>query len=353
MYTMRALMLLLQLAACVAFSGYAGAQGLNAGLGPENVPSRDAPLQVAVGIKINQVTFVDQKSENFGVVATIRMQWKDPAFAFDQDEYGRDYRLMTGASLAEFANAVPTVIPRFVVENQQGRRHEQEALAVVQSDGRIEYFERSSYNLQAPYFDFRQYPFDTQKFFLEIVSVNPIDLIEFFPLEEQSGLGDKLGEEEWLLENARLEISKIIGLSGLESSKVALGFSGHRHLDYYIYRIFVPLLVLIAVAWATFFLGEYRKRIEVAGANLLVFVAFNFAISGDLPRLGYATFLDFMLLWMFVITGSIIVFNVALRRLKVAGQESLAQSIDNHMIKWIYPLVYLVIIGVAVYRFLL
>ena len=185
------------------------------------------------------------------------------------------------------------------------------------------------------------------------MSVNPIDLVEFSPLEEQSGLGDKLGEEEWILENARLEISKIIGLSGLESSKVALAFSGHRHLDYYIYRIFVPLLVLIVVAWATFFLGEYRKRIEVAGANLLVFVAFNFAISGDLPKLGYATFLDFMLLWMFVITGSIIVFNVALRRLKVAGQESLAQRIDNHMIKWIYPLVYLVIIGVAVYRFLL
>lgn len=353
MYTMRALMLLLQLAACAAFFGDAGAQGLNAGLAPESVPSRDAPLQVAVGIEINQVTFVDQKSENFGVVATIRMRWKDPAFAFDQDDYGRDYRLMKGPSFAKAANAVPTAIPRIVVENQQGRRHEQEALVVIQSDGRIEYFERSSYRLQAPYFDFRKYPFDTQKFFLEIVSVNPIDLVEFSPLEEQSGLGDKLGEEEWILENARLEISKIIGLTGLESSKVALAFYGHRHLDYYVYRIFVPLLVLIVVAWATFFLGEYRKRIEVAGANLLVFVAFNFAVSGDLPKLGYATFLDFILFWMFVITGSTIVFNVALRRLKVAGQESRAQRIDNHVTKWIYPLGYLVIIGFAIYRFLL
>ena len=55
---------------------------------------------------------------------------------------------------------------------------------------------------------------------------------------------------------------------------------------------------------------------------------------------------------MFVITGSIIVFNVALRRMKIAGREALARQIDNYVIKWIYPLGYTAIIGFAVYMFL-
>ena len=82
----------------------------------------------------------------------------------------------------------------------------------------------------------------------------------------------------------------------------------------------------VRLSWATFILDEYRKRIDLAGANLLIYVAFNFAVSGDLPRLGYMTFLDFILFAMFITTGLIIVFNVGLRRLEIKGRDDLARS---------------------------
>lgn len=133
---------------------------------------------------------------------------------------------------------------------------------------------------------------------------------------------------------------------------MALIFEGKRHLTYYVIRVFLPMLVLVTVGWALFFLDEYRKRIEIAGANLLVFVAFNWAISEDLPKLGYLTFLDFILQCMFLMTGALIVFNVALRRLKVAGREEAARKLDNYAIKWIYPLGYAAIVAYAVSVFL-
>lgn len=313
---------------------------------PEN------PLDVGIGIWIDQITGVDQKAENYGAVVVLRVEWVDPALAFDPQEAGRDIRVFSPPALADHAAEIGTVLPAFVIHNQQSNKWIHESAAGLNHDGRVVYLEKSSLTLQAPYFNFRKYPFDTQRFQFEVVSILPSEYVSYYPLDEFSGLGDLLGEEEWILGNARLEASTVTGLSGRDSDQVALIFEGKRHLTYYVIRVFLPMLVLVTVGWALFFLDEYRKRIEIAGANLLVFVAFNWAISEDLPKLGYLTFLDFILQCMFLMTGALIVFNVALRRLKVAGREEAARKLDNYAIKWIYPLGYAAIVAYAVSVFL-
>ncbi|MEP2030185.1 MAG: hypothetical protein ABJI96_15910 [Paracoccaceae bacterium] len=312
----------------------------------------DEPLQAEVGIEINQITDVDQKAENFSAVVTTRIRWKDPSLGFDEAKEGRDFIIMSIGSLFDRANAVSALAPSFIIKNQQGNRWVNDALAVVQSDGSAAVFEQSTMTLQAPLFNFTRYPFDRQKFYVEIVSNLPIEYIEFIPMEEDWGLSDLLGEEEWILENANMEVSTTKGLSGLESSRITLGFEGRRHILYYMTRIFIPMLVLVIVSWATFFLDEYRRRIEISGANLLVFVGFNWIISDSLPKLGYLTFLDAILQFMFIVTGGVIVINVALRRIKLGGREDLARKIDNYVIKWIYPSGYLSAVLFAAYIFL-
>jgi len=344
---------LLVLAGLYLIGGQVSAQGLSPNGLAAKVGSRDAPLDVSVGIEIDQISFVDQKSENYGAVATIRADWHDPALAFDADDYGRSYRIMKPADFVGYADDVPTIAPGFVIQNQQSNRWIHQSLVVIHANGDARYLEKSSLTLQAPHFNFTRYPFDVQKFYFELVSVFPSDLVHYSVNSESSGLGDLLGEEEWLLDNDHMELSRVIGLSGQESDKVALMFEGHRHLMYYVIRIFLPMLVLIVVSWATFLLDEYRKRIEIAGANLLVFVAFNWMISDDLPKLGYLTFLDFILQWMFVVAGAVVVFSVGLSRLKWSGRELLAKKLDNYAIKWVYPLGYAAIVGFAVSKYLI
>lgn len=312
-----------------------------------------SPMEVAVGVEIDQITFIDQKSENFGAVATVRMYWTDSLLSFDALDYGRDYKILGVSDFVGLAERQRAVVPFFVYGNQQGQRWRQEALVTVYSDGSVQFVERSTLQLQAPYFDFTRYPFDTQQFFVEIVSVNPNDTVRYTVLSEHTGLGDNLGEEAWILENPIMAFTKVKGLSGLDSAQATLGFLGHRHLQYYFLRIFGPMIVLVLVSWATFFLDDFRKRIDISGANLLVFVAFNFTISDSLPQLGYLTFMDFVLQMMFVVTGAVVVFNVALRRLVIMGREALARSIDNYVVKWVFPLGYVGVVAFAVYQFLL
>lgn len=297
-------------------------------------------MQVGVGVKIDQITFVDQQAENFGVVGTVLLRANFPELVFSPGPDEASFRSYTPESFAKLARAEGALLPSFIIRNQQGRRFVQQSVVVLQSTGDATLVERFSATLQAPYFDFRQYPFDNQMFFVEVSSLLPATFVEFSAIKDQSGLGDKLGEEEWVLYNPKMEASIVEGFTGLETSQVALSFEAKRHVIFYVLRILLPLLIILFVSWATFFLQEYRRRIDMASANLLVFVAFNFAISTTLPRLGYLTFMDSLLVGMFVITGSLVLVNIALRRLKLNDRENLARTIDRYLVVWIYPAIH-------------
>ena len=125
-----------------------------------------------------------------------------------------------------------------------------------------------------------------------------------------------------------------------------------RHLSYYLFRIFLPLTLIILVSWVTFFMKDYGRRVDVSTANLLTFVAFNFTIGSDLPRLGYLTFLDSVLVLAFVITALTVVWNVALKRMDVSRRDRLLRRLDPLTI-WGYPVLYLVGVGVIMFVFFL
>ncbi len=86
---------------------------------------------------------------------------------------------------------------------------------------------------------------------------------------------------------------------------------------------------------------------DASGANLLLFIAFNFAISNDLPRLGYMTFLDMMLAAVFVVTALMLILAVLLRRMVGDGKDVLANRIDRYVI-WFYPFAYIAALLIVV-----
>ncbi|MCP4393952.1 MAG: hypothetical protein GY804_06760 [Alphaproteobacteria bacterium] len=193
--------------------------------------------------------------------------------------------------------------------------------------------------LQAPDFDFLKFPLDTQQFFIRLVSLVSDESYVYTEHPDFNKVGEKLGEEEWLITSYDTSISSFSFGLGKSHSQFIFKFLARRHLSYYFFRIFMPLTLIVIVSWVTFFMKDYGKRVDVSVANLLTFVAFNFTIASILPRLGYLTFLDSILILGFIVTVFTVVCNVALKRLATPGREIMVARIDN-ITTWGYPIVY-------------
>ncbi|MEM6577849.1 MAG: hypothetical protein AAF678_05105 [Pseudomonadota bacterium] len=296
-----------------------------------------APIPVGIGIKIMQIVDVDQQAENFTIVARLRGVWSDPDLRFEPEEDGRFIRRMTVEDFKRYVFENDLLAPLAIFENVQGRTFVKSSHILWNQEGDAFFSGEYVLKLQAPDFDFRQHPFDHQEFFVRVLLEAPSRYFQVVALDGFSGLDPVLGEEEWIIRKVWTEVDEAESVAGWPASRFSLGMSADRHLTYYWMRIFLPVLLLSLVSWANLFLEEYRRRIDIAGANLLAFIAFSFAISGDLPRLGYVTFLDALLMAMFFINSASVGYNVMLRRLSITERDARARAIDWHVTYWGYP----------------
>lgn len=332
-----------RVAACCGDAPTTGDFRLVAGIGaPQVLEGQDTeygrevlktPIPVAVSMQLDQITAVDQKSENFSAVANLRFDWTDPALAYDPATCNCAFQTFTAGSFVNYVSNRGLSWPEFSLFNQQGNRWSQNELVVVWPDGRALFLERFTTTFQAPDFDFRLFPFDTQTFYMRVDSLFPEELYVY--TDGESGLGNQLGEEEWIITNQTTELS-----SQEFGSRFSFRFDARRHLNFYIFRIFVPVAIILLVSWFTFFLQDFGKRIDVAAGNLLLFIAFNFTISADLPRLGYLTLMDTILISAFIVTSLVVMLNVYFKRLEQRGKAEQVHRIDRFLV-WLYPVSYI------------
>jgi hypothetical protein len=217
---------------------------------------------------------------------------------------------------------------------------------VLSQTGQALYFERFSTDLQVD-FDFRKYPLDQQKFVIHVDAIYPEQLYYFADLEGYSEITEGHGEDEFDIGELETQVTSEQASTRATTSRFTFQFEGPRHPTYYILQIFVPILLILVVSWVIFFLKDYGRRIEVASANMLVFIAFSFSLADNYPRLGYLTLLDAIMVVTFVASALGVIYNVWLRRLEMNDQSELADRIDS-VLDWLYPLLF-VSAGVVLY----
>ena len=82
-------------------------------------------------------------------------------------------------------------------------------------------------------------------------------------------------------------------------------FEIERKGAYFIYKLVLPIIFLIALSWMVFFIDvrELESRLTISIVCFLSLIAYNFVVDDTLPKLGYLTFIDVFILISYVFFG--------------------------------------------------
>lgn len=291
-------------------------------------PPPASPTTVKVGLFIRQITSVDQISEDFSIEAFMDWEWLDPRLAFDAEAYGYGEKLFVNEELEALLFRNEIWWPELEITNERGSRDTEERALAIHPDGTVLYRERFSAKIQAD-FKLSRFPFDDQEFHIYIESFiyESHDLV-IVPDLDVIGFGDNLGEEEWVLEKITPQINAredVRSETGDTFSELELDLTLDRHVEFYIYRILVPLFSIITIFCATFWLNNYEIQLTASTTGLLTLVAFDFAISESLPNLAYLTFLDTVVMVSFILAALAVVVNLLLLRFEKQEEHARAR----------------------------
>ena len=122
-----------------------------------------------------------------------------------------------------------------------------------------------------------------------------------------------------------------------------------RRAGFYIWQVFVPMLLMVVVPWTAFWvkLGEFDWQMKIPLGIMLAMIAFEFALARDLPRIGYITFFDAIMLISFSFTFLTIMEIITTHALILRGNTRLAEKIQRHA-RWVVPLSYVVLIALMI-----
>ncbi len=130
-------------------------------------------------------------------------------------------------------------------------------------------------------------------------------------------------------------------------SRLTLAIDIKRKSGFYLWKILLPLLIIVMLSWSVFWMVEenFGMRVRLAATGVLTVVAYQFAVAKDLPRVGYLTLMDKITVISFMLLATTVMESYIASRVR-ADDPDKALRIDRAA-RWIFPLSYAALILVV------
>ena len=261
-------------------------------------PGSDSnPVNVAVGLHIINIAAIDEVGENFTIDAYLLARWQDARLAYTPTEPGDNRRQFVTGQIW---------LPKIEMVNAATPREKYDIAIIVSPDGTVSYSERCKATLSSKFL-LRRFPFDRQ--LLSIV-IHPFisnwHNISFSLNDHKTWVSNELNSYSSLAQWQLLQVSPVLTSAQLyDGSQIAeLRFQilVRRHSTFYMWKVFLPLTLMVFLSWAAFFVEErdLTNQVTIAVTTLLTVIAFAFAISSTMPRVPYLTYIDAFFLQCYV-----------------------------------------------------
>ena len=247
------------------------------------------PINVVIGLHVVNIASINEVEEQFQMDAYLFEQWKDKRLAYTSE--GPQDRLRNYATGQIW-------VPQLEMINAASPRSRDETSITVSPDGSVSYVERLVVKLSSR-FALRRFPFDSQQL---VVIIHPF-------LADGPNIRFKLDDTstwtasefqtysslaQWHLLALHSQVQMAPTYGGLTVPEARFEIDVARRSSFYLYKVFIPLLLMVFLSWAVFWIeaSDLSNQIQVAVTTILTVIAFAFAISATMPRLPYLTYID-------------------------------------------------------------
>lgn len=285
------------------------------------------PTKIDFGLRVIDIREINDVDQTITLDMAVRMRWTDPRLA-----------AWEGCKLS----IRDIWFPELALKNSGRIFVRWPDTVSVEKGGEITYLQRVSGTF-ASYHKLADFPFDSQIISLWVYPLEwSINKVVFRIDETFTGIAKLLNISDWEITGviANLLEERIDGLEQPRSG-YQLQISAERYLSYYIWKIMIPIALIVVMSWSVFWIHPtaFGTQIGLSATSVLTMVAFIFATTNLLPRLGYFTMLD-----KYIAGATVMVFVALLQSLitgfvAAKGRETLANRIDI-VSRFLFPLAF-------------
>ncbi len=312
------------------------------------------PVEVSVGLFLTNLVSIDETRESFEAGGYLVAKWKDPRLALPANM--KDGSLSAGASPRALKVDQVWTPP---IEAANSISHKTNTYQMeVDANGIVTYTERFDAVLSNEYF-LRKFPFDKQALRFEFepfmsTSTNIVFAPQPLPVTGiRPGRNTELAS--WRLDELKYLTESVPGHSVIPSGRAAMfEIAISRRPAFYVWKIFLPLIMICLIPGVVFWIDakEFDWLLKIPMTMLLSMVAFELAITRDLPRVGYVTFLDAVFVTGFLFCFLCVFEILAVYLMYNRGAQVRAQRIHASG-RWLYPISYFGVIALLALVFLI
>lgn len=303
----------------------------------ERPDPKGTPTPVSVGIYVIDILSINDVEQSLTVDFHLRLDWKDPRLARKSPE----------ASSKHCKLDIDTVWnPRGRIVGIRDITRSQEEMVVIDPEGNVEYHQRLYGVLSSP-LHLSEFPFDRHAVKIELVSAGygPDD-VAFAINDRITGQSATVTVPDWSISPGSPRVSTYyFEPQDRHFSRFDYAFGATRQSGYYVWKVMVPLGMIVFMSWLVFWIdpSHFATQVSISMLSMLSLIAYQFAIGNLLPRVSYLTRVDIFALGSSLLVFLALVEAVASGALAGRGKQALAHRLDQGS-RVVFPLGFLILV---------
>lgn len=292
-------------------------------------------IKISVGFFLFDIASINTAEQTFKADFSLRLKWHDSRLALN----ARNQKLMPeDYALADIWH--PDI--RFL--NSQKLEKLYDGFVEINDQGDVSTVQRYVGEFTAK-FALKDFPIDTQTLSIIMGTSSQYlsDDLEFVFDSSRSGIKEELTIADWSITPASAQSSPITFTSIDTSRTVSLPalnfkFKARRHAGYYIWKVVIPLTLIVLMAFAVFWIDPAKlgAQVTISTASVITVVAFQFSLGYLLPKISYLTRIDTFILGSTVFVFLALAESIVTSAVAAKKHTAAARKIDMWA-RWLFP----------------